>query len=612
MRWLVSGRSRVALLGPLVMASALLACDDDPPPESRVTSVMVSGGNEQQGVVGQALAQLLSIQAVDAGGAPVRGARVTWEVVTGGGSITVGENSRTDAQGQATATWVLGNTAGQQTARAQVGTAVVQFTATAQPAAAATVDVTPEQLMLDAIGATGDLGVVARDPHGNLIEGRTPTWASSNNSIATVNATGRVTAVSRGTTTIRATLDGVTGEATAVVEPVPAAVEVSPSSPRIEALGGTVQLSARAVDRNGNEVPTPSAEFAWSSTDESIVTVDQGGLVTAVGVGTAEVEATLGDVVGRATVTVAPVAVSIVVDPDEAQLTTDEPAVQLDVEARDVNGNVIPNPTVTWTSTDQDIARVSASGLVTAVANGEAWIVARSGSARDSALITVLLNVGPLARPDSVGVEENTTRTLSAPGLLANDSLGRPPARIVSFGGLDLPGSVTRYDEGETVDFGDNGSIRIDDDGRVVFTPPVDFSGSFRTRYRLQNSAGFSDAIVTFEVGVAPVAGDDAYQTDINVQLDVASPGVLDNDDLGFPESSLTSFGGGSLGGSVETYNAGSQIAFGIGGFVRLFASGRLIFRPPNDFTGTFTFQYRLTGPAGTSDGTVTIEVIEP
>lgn len=611
MKWPVSGRARAIFATVLLVASA--ACDDDPPPESRVTAVTPAAGNMQEGVVGQALPQLIVLRAVDAGGTPVRGARVVWEVVSGGGTINAAASTTTtNAEGLATATWTLGTAAGAQSARAQVGTAVVQFTATGLPAAAATVTVTPEQVMLDAIGSTADLSIVARDQYGNLIEGRAPTWASSNNSIATVSATGRVTATGRGSTTVRATLEGVIDEAGVTVEPVPASIQVTPSSPTLGSIGATVQLQASARDRNGNPVAVPAGEFEWASSNPDIITVSATGVVTAVAVGTAQAEASLGDVVGSASVTVAPVATSLVVSPRTDTLTTAEPTRQLTVVARDANDNVIPSPTVTWTSNNTGIARVSATGVVTAVANGVAKIAARSGTASDTSTITVLLNVGPLARPDSIGVEENTTRNLSSPGLLANDSLGRPAATILSFGGGSLPGSVTSNDAGDTVLFGTGGSIRINANGSVVFTPSTDFTGSFNTRYRLSNAAGTSDAIVYFEVGEPATAVDDAYQTNQNVQLDVTSPGVLTNDELGFPAATLVSFGGGSVGGSVTSFAAGAQVAFGIGGFIRVNANGSFSFRPPTNATGNFTFEYRLSSSTGTSDATVTVEVIVP
>jgi alpha-tubulin suppressor-like RCC1 family protein len=81
-----------------------------------------------------------------------------------------------------------------------------------------------------------------------------------------------------------------------------AAVTVTPATATITALGETVQLAATAQDANGFAVG--AAEFAWTSSDESIASVSASGLVTAVANGTASITATAGQVSGVAAVTV--------------------------------------------------------------------------------------------------------------------------------------------------------------------------------------------------------------------------------------------------------------------------------------------------------------------
>jgi DNA/RNA endonuclease G (NUC1) len=85
-----------------------------------------------------------------------------------------------------------------------------------------------------------------------------------------------------------------------------------------------------------------------------------------------------------ATVDVAPDAVTI------AEGATQ----QLDVTARDAEGREVPDATVTWSSNDPAVATVSATGLVTGVAEGVTHVVAISGAIRDSATITVVAGGG--------------------------------------------------------------------------------------------------------------------------------------------------------------------------------------------------------------------------
>ena len=56
---------------------------------------------------------------------------------------------------------------------------------------------------------------------------------------------------------------------------------MTPPADTLVALGDTVRLLAEALDANGHLVA--DTEFAWASSDESVLTVDGTGLVTAAG-----------------------------------------------------------------------------------------------------------------------------------------------------------------------------------------------------------------------------------------------------------------------------------------------------------------------------------------
>lgn len=105
------------------------------------------------------------------------------------------------------------------------------------------------------------------------------------------------------------------------------------------------------------------------------------------------------------------------------------------------------------------------------------------------------------------------------------------------------------------------------------------------------------------------------YSTSGSPQTFVLSaPGVLSNDNVGFPTATITSFGADSLGGSVTTYAAGSSVSPLPGdgrttGSLSVGANGTITFTPPDNFTGNYVFRYRLTNAGGTSDAQVTIAV---
>ena len=165
-----------------------------------------------------------------------------------------------------------------------------------------TVTVSPATVELAALGATVQLSAEVRDQNGQVMTGATVTWASGAAAVATISASGLVTAVADGTATITATSGSASGSATVTVVQEVSAVTVSPATASLAALGDTVRLAAQAFDENGHRVE--GAEFGWSSSDVSVARVDASGLVTGVAEGTATVTAAAGDASGASEITV--------------------------------------------------------------------------------------------------------------------------------------------------------------------------------------------------------------------------------------------------------------------------------------------------------------------
>src|SRR5207302_2412808 len=100
------------------------------------TTIALAGGNAQTDTIGATLATPYTVLVTDRGTNPVGGLTVTW-AASGGGSITT--TSPTNPSGIASATRILGSTAGAQTASAVVTGLTgspVPFTATATHGAA--------------------------------------------------------------------------------------------------------------------------------------------------------------------------------------------------------------------------------------------------------------------------------------------------------------------------------------------------------------------------------------------------------------------------------------------------------------------------------------------
>ena len=85
-------------------------------------------------------------------------------------------------------------------------------------------------------------------------------------------------------------------------------ITVSPFATELTMWGATVQLTAEVRDQNARLMT--DVTVTWSSSDTSVATVDQAGLVTAVGTGTAAITASVGRTSASAGITVTAVAPS--------------------------------------------------------------------------------------------------------------------------------------------------------------------------------------------------------------------------------------------------------------------------------------------------------------
>jgi hypothetical protein len=152
---------------------------------------------------------------------------------------------------------------------------------------------------------TLQFAATARDSAGVTIAGKTFAWSSTATGVATVDPTGLATGVAAGVATIRATSDGVTGEASLTVlaaSPVVASVVVAPANDTLAGPNDTLRFTATARDGAGASVP--GQVFDWNSTSPTVATVDDGGLATGVAPGVTAITATTGGVTGQATLTV--------------------------------------------------------------------------------------------------------------------------------------------------------------------------------------------------------------------------------------------------------------------------------------------------------------------
>ena len=232
-------------------------------------------------------------------------------------------------------------------------------------------------------------------------------------------------------------------------------VALTPASATL-VVGQTLPLSAVVKDGAGQVVA--GAVVTWQSSAASIATVSAGGVVTAVAAGSATVTASSSGAAATSAITVnppaAPVVASLAVSPKTVALEVGGTA-PLTAVARDGSGAVIAGAAVVWTTSDATVAMVSAAGVVTAVAPGNATVTATSGAASDTSTIQVtparlvftsLANLQNatcgLAKADGSVYCWGRNIAIMANGLMANDEWLKPRPLPITQKFASLVGSI--------------------------------------------------------------------------------------------------------------------------------------------------------------------------
>jgi hypothetical protein len=230
----------------------------------------------------------------------------------------------------------------------------------------------------------------------------------------------------------------------------------------------------------------------------------------------------------------------------------------------------------------------------------------------DTATATIVVQQPPTATDDAYTAETNQTLTIAtadANDIIDNDIVGSPAATITGFGGGSLGGAVTDNTAGSSVNLA-GGTLTVNADGSLTLANP-NTTGTYSFNYRLENSVATDDGTITIEVTAAPTATDDSgYLVAPGGTLSVVTTDandLLDNDMLGNPVSTLTTFGGGNLGGDVTTNAAGDAVGLA-GGTLTVNGDGSFSLTNPT-VPGSYNFDYQLSNSAGTADGTVNILV---
>ncbi len=213
-------------------------------------------------------------------------------------------------------------------------------------------------------------------------------WTSSDESVATVDATGMVVAVSAGEADITASVTDSEMSAVCKVTVKVAAKDITvPDNLDVKLNDG----NETTVEATVSPADATDVKVSYASTDEAVATVDKDGKVQILQPGECDIATTLTQegkkVVEKKTHIKAFYEVEgITLDKTEGILTAGNTVT--------LNATVLPEEIadetiVTWTSSDEKVATVDENGKVTAIAAGEATITANAGEKSTTYKLTV-------------------------------------------------------------------------------------------------------------------------------------------------------------------------------------------------------------------------------
>ncbi len=179
--------------------------------------------------------------------------------------------------------------------------ALALFCASCGPDARA-VSVTPSEINLSQVGATMQIDSEPRDRLGARV-GAVVSYRSREPEVASVGASGLVTAQGHGTTTIVVQVEGTDlMEFVHVTVGLPERLEISPRATTCY-IGGVKKLRAKVLDHSGKAFH--NVHFDWATSDSAKLTIDEEGEIVGVDEGDVEITATAMGLKGTSKINVA-------------------------------------------------------------------------------------------------------------------------------------------------------------------------------------------------------------------------------------------------------------------------------------------------------------------
>jgi uncharacterized protein YjdB len=306
-------------------------------------------------------------------------------------------------------------------------------TPSATAAELSSIQITPASTTL-AVGKTQQLKATGTHTDNSTVDLTSAvTWFSASQSVASVNASGLVTAVSAGPAAITATFGSISSapasiNVTAAVPPTLSSIQITPASATL-VIGKTQQLKATGTYSDNSTQDLTSA-VTWFSASQTVASVNASGLVTAVSAGPAAITATFGSISSapasiNVTAAVPPTLSSIQITPPSATLVIGKTQQLKATGTYSDNSTQDLTSAVTWVSASQSVASVNASGLLTALAAGPTAITASYGgisSAPATINVTATALSSIVVAPSNASIATGETQQFTATGNFSDGS----------------------------------------------------------------------------------------------------------------------------------------------------------------------------------------------
>lgn len=247
----------------------------------------------------------------------------------------------------------------------------------------------PAKTPVIATGESATAETAAQDEKiAKAAEKLTLAWTSSDESVATVDETGTVTAVAAGEAEITAAVKDTEMQDVCVITVKVSAKEMKVPDTLDVKLNDTDET---AIEAKCEPKDASNISFDFASSDEEVATVDKDGKVKVLKAGECDITTTLlqdGEKVTEKTTHVKAFyeVESITLDSNEGKLTVGNSHT---IKATVAPEEVAAETTIEWSSSNEKVATVDSNGKVTAVSSGNATITATAGEESANYEVTV-------------------------------------------------------------------------------------------------------------------------------------------------------------------------------------------------------------------------------